>query len=234
MDIILEHNCCILIFFLRKNLYHLNINSMSVNKRLSYITPSHQKYTGAGVLLIEQVYTKGRKPQQSAIILGLNTFTGMYEDFGGFIDIGDHVRRDTISAAASRETYEETNGYLIIPASTLAARPLHVNVRQYRVYVVCIPTGYFLNRNALAFLNEQHQERELDGYTRVYLSDLFRSGVLHKPGDLETVDAMGNRITIKGRTKAAFREAYHKGIVRDSLYHPKKVVKKVSKALLIK
>ena len=206
---------------------------MSTNKKLPFITPNRHIYTGAGVLLLEKTYTRGRKPQEPAVILGLNRYTGMYEDFGGFIDIGDHVRRDVISAAASRETYEETNGYLTIPTKTLTKRGSYVNVRQYRVYVVSIPTGNFINRNANAFLKAQHQDRELDGYTRVYLSDLLRSGVLDKPGDLQTIDAMGNQIIIKGRTKAAFREAYHHDVIRDSLHYPKKVVKKDSKALLI-
>ena len=89
------------------------------------------RYTGAGVLIIAPSHTH---TGELDIILGRNTRSGKYSDFGGFVDSSDASLAET----ASRELREETNGTIIVSARDLAKKGKCETVKEYASFCVTL------------------------------------------------------------------------------------------------
>jgi hypothetical protein len=190
-------------------------------------------YSGAGVILVESNYVnKGRARSERALILYMSK-SGQLEDLGGLIDNADKQAQYPMAQTARREAFEESAIHIDFNDTgslgrSINGRDVFVDHREYRGYFVGIPPGIFSANEARLCLQTYQNTRpynEMVDVHRVYVSDLERSGVRTKQGDLTTVDANGNQVVIKGRTKALIREALNRGIIDLVALNPRHVLK---------
>ncbi len=177
-------------------------------------------YTGAGILIFEQKYTRGLKPNEPAVILYQNRRTRAFEDLGGLLDREDLRTHYPLAHGAAREAKEESNGYVSFENTGVFARDRNgrqtfVRVGDYRAYAVGIKSGRFSSQDAQYRLEHNNSDREMKKTTRVYLSDLLP--LLNVRGDLIVRNAKGEVIRVAGRTKRALREMFARGIPHSVL-----------------
>lgn len=111
---------------------------------------------------------------------------------------------------------------------TINGTDVFVDHHEYRGYFVGVPAGTFSAEEARLCLQTYRNTRpynEMVDVRRVYISDLEKSGVRMQQGDLRTVDADGNPVVIKGRTKALIRKALDKNIIDLVARNPRFVLK---------
>jgi len=195
-----------------------------------YYKKNNNKYTGSGVLLLEN-YNNNQGRIEPAVILFRNKHMNAYADLGGHIDQVDLSTKYPLESAASREAFEESACLLKICKLKNATYVTH---NSYFCYILGIAPGilhskYYNDNLKIIQRNQfQYQYKETDGIMRFYLSDLLKTGLMTTKNDLPTIDANGNIAIVTGRTKALVREAMINGIIYANLVNPSPFKKKYS------
>ena len=169
----------------------------------SQITPSP---TGAGVILLENYRNKQGK-HALAVILFRNKHNNTYQDGGGNIDPGE-----TLKDAAVRELKEESANLFRLSEDSLKGCPEYDHQGTYRAYALKVQhtagiqsAYYYENVEKLAaHPDTPNCWKETNKMARFYIDEI-RKGLTNQ-GDLQCLDANGNRCVIFGRTKACIRE----------------------------
>ena len=201
------------------------------NRTTVTITGSSGSYNGAGCIFI----TRTHDNSEPIIILYHNGRNRTYEDTGGSIERGDTARDNPILYCACRETYEETNTYLLPTfniGEQINGRNIFVNHQNYRGYFVGLPPGSFNHKLAEEHLTDeplQGEIKETNGVIYVQLTDFINALSLNRGGDLRGVTGFKSngkreKITILGKTKALIREAYSRGIITLVAHNPKSII----------
>jgi 8-oxo-dGTP pyrophosphatase MutT (NUDIX family) len=122
-----------------------------------------EKFSGAGVLIFHNI------DNIDYVILGRNTWTKKFGDFGGYIDKEDK----TIKQTAIRELYEETNKKIKLTNSKLQN---YIDIRNtpeskiYRCYLIKIKNKSKMNMDN--FLNT-----EIDKFIYIPLNKIIKTQI---------------------------------------------------------
>jgi len=204
------------------------------------------RYGGAGIFLIENMYTKGNKPYESAVILFKNKRSKEYEDIGGSCNPEDDMKQDgtvDLTKTAMRESREESAGYIFFKSQGELNRKiskmdqfvdgLHkISKSYYRGFFVGIKEGQFNGQKFMDNLKIMKDEnyhktwKEMEDVQRFYISDLIKYGILHKQKDVQCPDGKGEMRKISNRARIIIRMAIESGLIFHARDNPKKFIAK--------
>jgi hypothetical protein len=162
----------------------------------------------AGVFLIEDY-------KMNPAIIFVADSKKEYTDAGGLVNSGEDPKK-----AAVRELREESGNTFNVNEKKLSTTSSVMNW-EYRCYFLKVSArkGIYKkvfddNHNTLkrGGSSVPHCWREKNVMTRVYVSQLFHSG-LEKKGPMTTIDVYGNTITIPNKTRSLLKGAAKLGII---------------------
>jgi hypothetical protein len=194
-------------------------------------------YSGAGVMIIEDYYTKSGKIEP-CVLLVKNGASGLFTDFGG----GYEKKHKNLKETASKELREESRNlfnvsekylkkYVDIPVSSNKS----IKNVFYRVYIIKIngiSRKYFnYNKN---IIDKTHQKgthvpyswRETTDITHIPFKNIDFN-LLGARGKIILTDIDGNHIQLHGRAKRCiyYSQATMYNIVREKPIAKKKDIK---------
>lgn len=175
-----------------------------------YTDENGRNFSGAGVIIIEDYYTKKGTIEQS-IVFVRNKYSGLFMDFGGIYEVSD----GTLNVTAHKELLEESiNFFNISPDNLIDSVDIPVtrsNKFFYKVFLIKINginKKYFLHN--LKTINKMHDSgkkipiswRETDMIVHVPIKNIeFNKLVENTRIILSDVDS--KQIMLHGRAKKA-------------------------------